>query len=98
METAGLATVKTAEAESPPPGAGVRTLTVAVPGNTVSPVGMAAVSVEELTKLVARAEPFHWTTEDGSKLEPETVSVRPGPPAAAELGAMEARTGTGLGI
>jgi hypothetical protein len=96
IETAGLAIVKTAEVESPPPGDGVSTLTVAVPGKAMSPAETAAFSVAELTKVVVRAAPFHCTTEDGSKPEPATTSVKPGPPAVAVLGLMPDSWGEGL--
>jgi len=59
MLTAGLAIVKETAEEAPPPGAPVKTVTDAEPGKAVSPAGMLAESVEELTKEVDLAEPFH---------------------------------------
>jgi len=49
-----------------------------------------------LTKVVARAAPFHCTTDDAAKLLPLTVSVKAGPPALALLGASELSVGAGL--
>ncbi len=48
-----------------------------------------------MTKVVARGDPFQFTTEVLTKLEPLTVSVNCGLPALALLGLREVATGTG---
>src|SRR5438552_16680242 len=53
--------------EVPPPGAGLTTVTGAVPAAAMSLAGMAAVSAVTLTKAVGHAEPVHWTTEPDRK-------------------------------
>jgi hypothetical protein len=94
-EGMGLATVKACAAEIPPPGAGLKMVTLIGPGATRSPARMTAVSVELLTKEVLRLAPFHWTTEAGSKLAPATVRVKAGPPATAAVGLMLDSPGAG---
>ena len=47
--------------------------------------------------MVVRAEPFHCTTESETKLLPVTDSVKPPPPAMAEVGLRAAEAGAGLG-
>ena len=45
--------------ETPPPGAGLDTVTFAVLGAAMSAAVMAALSCVALTKVVVRAVPFH---------------------------------------
>ena len=49
-----------------------------------------------MTKVVARADPFHWTTALEEKPLPVTASVNAGPPAVAEFGFNVAIAGAGL--
>lgn len=58
--------------------------------------GTLAVRDVELTKVVARAIPFHWTNEPETKFDPATVKVKAGPSAIAEFGLSEAIAGIGL--
>jgi hypothetical protein len=90
-------TTKSTELEVPPPGAGVKTLTEAVPGLCRSPAPIDAFSCPELIKVVVRDTPFHWTTELATKLVPLTVKVIPALPAVAEAGETFDTVGTGLG-
>ena len=53
------------------------TETPAVPGNAASWGKIDAVSWPELLSVVARCEPFQFTTDELSKFEPMTVSVNP---------------------
>ena len=53
------------------------TVTFAEPENAVSVGGIAAVSWVALTNVVARGEPFQFTTASLVKFVPVTVSVRP---------------------
>ncbi len=80
----------------PPPGAGLSTLTVAVPAVLSKVEATAALRLLLLTKVVGRAVPFQFTTEPEMKLLPDTVRVMAAEPAVAEAGDMEARAGTGL--
>jgi hypothetical protein len=82
--------------EVPPPGAGVETVTVAVPAGATSAAVTAACKLVLETKVVVRGLPFHWTVEEEMKLLPVTVSVNAAPPAAAELGFSDVATGIGL--
>ena len=50
--------------------------------------GTAALSCSELTNVVARAAPFHFTTDEDVNPVPSTVSVIPGP--AAGCGGVDA--------
>jgi hypothetical protein len=69
------------------------TVTLAVPGVAMSLAEMDAVNRVLLTKVVVRFKLFHLTTELDSKLDPSTVSVKPSPPALAELGLRLVSTG-----
>jgi hypothetical protein len=53
------------------------TETPTVPGNAASWAKIEAVSWPELMNVVTRGEPFQFTTDELSKLEPATVSVNP---------------------
>lgn len=55
--------VKFTALEVPPPGGGLVTVTCALPELAISPAKIAAVSCPELTKVVARLEPFQSTCE-----------------------------------
>src|ERR687891_684087 len=85
-------------ADVPPPGEGVRTVTCAVPTAATSPAPIVARSCVALTYVVARALPFHRTTDDDTKLVPLTVSVTPAPPAVVEAGDSVPSVGAGLVI
>jgi hypothetical protein len=79
----------------PPPGAGVNTVTFAVPALAMSPARMFACRCMLSTKVVARLCPFHWTTEFVTKLEPDAVNTNPEPPATADVGLMLDNVGAG---
>ncbi len=83
--------------EVPPPGAGVTTVTGALPAVPMSLAGIAAVTWPALTNVVVRAAPFQRTSEVPTKLLPFTVSVNAAPPAAVLVGASDVSAGTGLG-
>ena len=95
----GLLTAKSNAPEMPPPGAGVETVTIAVPAAAMSAAVTAACKLVLETKVVARADPFHCTVEEDTKLAPVTVSVNAPPPTMVEFGLREpiARDGLGLG-
>src|SRR6516164_5268220 len=89
MAGGGGLIVTVAAEEVPPPGAGVETVTLAVPTVAMSAALIAAVRLVVEAKVVVRALPFHWTVEDETKFEPVTVSVKAALPATAELGLRE---------
>jgi hypothetical protein len=66
--------VKDAGAEVTP---ALETVTEAVPAEAMSEAEIAAVSWVELTNVVARAEPFQFTTDPLKKFVPFTVRVNP---------------------
>lgn len=70
----------------PPPGVGLKTVTLAVPPVATSAAVIAAVSLVLLTNVVVRSAPFHRITEPLIKFVPVTVSVNATPPAFAEAG------------
>jgi hypothetical protein len=88
--------VNVAAAEVPPPGAGLTTVTLAMPVAAMSVVRIVAVSCVGETNVVARTAPFQFTVEVLTKLLPLTLSVAAGPPAVAPDGLMLPRTGTRL--
>src|SRR3970282_294777 len=89
-------TVKARAPEVPPPGAGLNTVTWAVPAGTRSLSGMLAVSWVARTNVVVRLTPFQLTVEPETKPLPVTVSVKAGPPCKALVGARVESVGTGL--
>jgi hypothetical protein len=54
----------------PPPGAGLKTVTSAVPAEAMSPAPIDARISVEFTNVVARTDPFHRTVEAGTNPEP----------------------------
>ena len=82
--------------EVPPPGAGLKTVTLAVPAVAMSAARIEAVSWVEEPYVVVRFVPFHLTTEPEMKLVPFTVRVKPAPPAVADVGLRLVVVGTGL--
>lgn len=93
---AGLLMEKVRAADVPPPGAGINTVTEAVPAVAMFAAGTVAVSEEKLTKVVARSAPFQRTFEEELKFVPVAVSVKEGPPTIAELALIEDRVGARL--
>ena len=83
--------------EVPPPGAGLDTVTEAVPAVVMSLASIAAVTRVVETNVVTRLVPFHSTTELLMKFVPLTVSVKAAPPATAVVGFKLVSVGTGLG-
>lgn len=69
------------------------TVTAAEPGVAIRVAGTAAVNWVALPNAVLSAVPFHCTTAPASKPWPETVNVKPGAVAVAELGLILLTTG-----
>src|SRR2546425_5533778 len=63
----GFKTVKVCGFDVPPPGAGLNTVTCAVPATAMSAGGITAVSCVAETYVVARFAPFQRTTEPATK-------------------------------
>ena len=83
-------------ADVPPPGAGLVTVTVAVPAVAISAAEIAAVSCVALTNVVVLAAPLNFTTDVDTKPVPFTVRVKAAPPAVALVGEREVSVGAGL--
>ena len=92
----GFVMVKVAMLDVPPPGAGLKTVTFAVPAVATSLAGMAAVSWVLETKVVGRSLPFQRTTELVTKFVPVMTRVNPPLPATAVAGLMLLIVGAGL--
>ena len=92
----GLLIVNVCEFEVPPPGAGVTTVTDAVPEFATRAAVTVAVSWVEETNVVVSAVPFQRTDELATKLLPFTVIMNCAAPARHELGLIEVVAGTGL--
>ena len=92
----GLLIVNVIELEVPPPGAGLTTVTDAVPAVATFAAGTTAVSLIEDTNVVTSGEPFQLTLDVETKLVPFTVRVNWALPAVAEVGLIELIVGTGL--
>jgi hypothetical protein len=82
--------------ETPPPGAGLETVTLTVFAAEMSAAETDACSSVPETKVVARSEPFHRTFEPEIKLLPSTVSVKEGPPEIAQEGLRPMTEGWGF--
>jgi len=93
---AGLLMVNVTAPDSPPPGAGLKTVTFAVPAVAMSLAGMAAVSWVLETKVVGRSFPFQRTTEPVTKFVPVTVRVNPPLPATVVAGLIVVIVGDGF--
>src|SRR5215470_1152231 len=91
----GGATVKANEADVPPPGAGVKTVTGTVPAVATSAAAIAVVRRVALTKVVGRSAPFQRTTDPLTKPLPSTVSVNAVVPAGTLAGVSALSVGTG---
>ena len=85
-------------AEVPPPGAGLATVTSAVPALAKSAAGTAAVSLAAPAYVVASATPFQLTFDAATNPVPVTVSVNAAPPSLPVVGEIVFKTGAGLSI
>ena len=84
--------------EVPPPGVGLKTVTVAVPADAMSVAWIVAVRDVPEMKVVVRLAPFHRTLLLGLKFVPVTVSVKPGSPEFFVLGLMVVIVGMRFGM
>ena len=88
--------VKVRAFDGPPPGAGLLTVTLAVPAVAMSLAGIVAVKLVAPFTVVVRSDPFHRTVEPETKFEPLTVRANSGLPATTELGLIPMIAGTGF--
>jgi hypothetical protein len=95
---AGLLIVSIKAPEVPPPGAGLETVTAAVPAAATSAAPIAACSWVLETNVVARALPFHRTLDEEIKFVPTIVRVKAALPETAEAGVKDVMVGAGLGL
>ena len=93
---AGLLIDKELEFEVPPPGAGLKTLSAAVPAFAISAGVTRIDNCDAETKVVTRSAPLNLTMELLIKLLPLMASVNVAPPAMADAGLSEAIAGVGL--
>ena len=94
----GCVIVNVCAFDVPPPGAGVKTVTVALPCAAISAAVMfARNSVADMSEVV-RFAPFQRTVEPLTKFVPFTVNVNAALPAAVEVGESPVVTGTGAGV
>src|SRR5438876_1305741 len=93
----GAVIVNVCGLDVPPPGAGVNTVTEAVPAVAMSAVVICAVSCVLLPNVVARWLPFHCTMDELMKFVPVSASVKAAPPATTLLGDSELSVGLGFG-
>ena len=92
----GNVIVKFRAFDVPPPGAGLLTVTLAVPAVAMSLAEIDAVRLVALFRVVVRSDPFHRTVEPETKLDPLTVRAKPGLPARVEFGLIPVMAGTGF--
>jgi hypothetical protein len=85
-EDEALLTGRNTTFDDPPPGLGFATVTEAVLAMAMSEARMLAVNWEPLTKVVASALPFQFTTDPETKPVPFTVRMKFGPPGAVASG------------
>jgi len=86
--------LKVTELEAPPPGAGLKIVTVAVPVAAMSLAGTCTRRGPPLS-AVGRSFPFQRTTELGTKFVPITAKVKLCAPTGAQLGSRELIVGMG---
>ena len=92
----GLTTLNGWALDVPPPGAGLKTVTLMVPVEIRSLARICALSEVGLPYVVVLGDPFHRTTEPLTKFVPVTVSGKAPLTVVAELGDRAATDGTGL--
>src|SRR5262249_28648164 len=82
--------------DGPPPGAGLTTVMLGVPGLATSAALIKAVDLVALTKVVGRSAPFHLTVEVLTKFDPLSVRVNPASVASLVVGLRVVSPGTRL--
>ena len=92
----GLSTVKFANAEVPPPGAGLKTVMAAVSPSARSAPGTVAVTEVSVENVVAIAVPFQRTVDPLTKPVPETAIESWAAPAVVVAGVTLLMAGTAL--
>ena len=80
----------------PPPGTGLYTVILYIPGAAISDEKIVAVMLVSFTKLVTLFDPLNRTTDEALKFEPFTASIKVPPPVLIHPGEMVVEDGTGL--
>lgn len=91
-----LLIVKTNDADVPPPGAALNTVTLAEPAVAIRLLLTTAVNCVAFTNVVVKAAPLQLITEPLIKPLPDTVIVNAGSPAIALSGEIVLTTGAGF--
>lgn len=94
----GALTTKLIATEVPPPGAGLITVTFALPALTRSKGGTVAWSRVLETSVVVSAAPFHAMADPLTNPVPVADSMSPALPATADVGVIDASVGVGFEI
>ena len=81
--------------DTPPPGAGLETVTWSHPTDAISAAPIETFNCVEFTNEVVRILPLNFTTDVEAKLIPFTVRVKEPVPAALPVGEIELTLGTG---
>ena len=89
-------TVNVCAPEVPPPGEGLKTVIDALVATVRFPDGIVAAMLIAVTDVVASAVPFHWGTDELTKLVPVMVIAVLPLPATVEVGVRPEVVGTGL--
>jgi len=95
--TIGDAIVNGKAFDVPPPGAGLNTVTKAVPGELMSTEEIVATNSVGLTNVVERVRPFHLTSDVCTKLVPLTVNANVGLPTTSIFLLRLVKFGIGFG-
>ena len=82
----GVVMVKGTGFELPPPGPGLTTVTLAVPGVDTFAAGTTADNFPALTNVVARGVPFQFTIDPETNPAPWMVNENPGAPGVTAPG------------
>lgn len=93
-----LSIEKVSDVLAPPPGAGLKTATLAVPTAAKSAAGIVAVNCVALTRVVALVEPFQRTVAPETKPPPVTVKRTLAEPVAADIGDRPVIVGIAFGF
>ena len=94
----GLTMLKVSELDTPPPGAGLNTVTGTAPTFARSSARIVAVNWLLVPNVVVRGDTFHNTDEPAMKFVPLTVNVKPGLPAVAAEMPSDVSVGMGFVI
>jgi hypothetical protein len=93
----GLPTLKLIVFDRPPPGPGLNTWTGLAPAVLISSARIVTTIWVGVVEVGMRSAPLNFTMAPGTKLLPEIVNAKLGPPTSAPLGVNALITGVGFG-